>query len=34
VIREIDEMDDEVIKSGAESLKAHGFINYFGLQVF
>ncbi len=34
VIRECDEQDESLIKSGIDSLKNNGFINYFGLQRF
>ena len=34
VIRECDETDNNLIKTGIESLKNDGFVNYFGLQRF
>ena len=34
VIREIDELNENTIANGIESLKKNGFINYFGLQRF
>jgi tRNA pseudouridine13 synthase len=33
-VREVSERSDELIRSGLESLKMKGFVNYFGLQRF
>jgi len=34
VLRELSETDDMLIEQGVESMRQHGFVNYFGLQRF